>query len=45
MPIGLDESGLPVGIQVAGRRYGDRRLLKIAKVLDNYAEKFLCPLQ
>jgi len=45
MPIGLGPSGLPVNIQVAGKRYSDRRLLKVAKVLDNYTDKFLYPLQ
>jgi amidase len=45
MPIGLGQSGLPVNIQVAGKRYGDRRLLKVAKVLDSYSDKFQYPLQ
>ncbi len=45
MPIGLGQSGLPVNIQVAGKRYSDRRLLKVAKVLDSYADKFQYPLQ
>ncbi len=45
MPIGLGQSGLPVNIQVAGRRYSDRRLLKVAKTLDHYADEFLYPLQ
>ena len=45
MPIGLGPSGLPVNIQVAGKRYGDRRLLKVAKVLDSYSDKFQYPLQ
>lgn len=45
MPIGLGPSGLPVNIQVAGKRYSDRRLLTVAKVLDDYTEKFLYPLQ
>lgn len=45
MPIGLGSSGLPVNIQVAGKRYSDRRLLEVAKVLDSYTDKFLYPLQ
>ncbi len=45
MPIGLGQSGLPVNIQVAGKRYCDRRLLKVAKVLDAYSDKFQYPLQ
>nr|WP_315490094.1 amidase [uncultured Rhodoferax sp.] len=45
MPIGLGTSGLPVSIQVAGKRFSDRRLLQVAKVLDRYSEKFKYPLQ
>ena len=45
MPIGLGHSGLPVNIQVAGKRYSDRRLLKVAKVLDSYSDKVQHPLQ
>ncbi len=45
MPIGLGQSGLPVNIQVAGKRYSDRRLLKVAQVLDSYSDKFQYPLQ
>ncbi|MEI8031523.1 MAG: amidase [Comamonadaceae bacterium] len=45
MPIGLGPSGLPVNIQVAGKRFSDRRLLKVAKVLDSYADKLRYPLQ
>lgn len=45
MPIGLGPSGLPVSIQVAGKRYSERRLLQVAKVLDDYTDKFQYPLQ
>jgi amidase len=45
MPIGLGRSGLPVNIQVAGKRYSDRRLLKVAKVLDSYSQELQYPLQ
>lgn len=45
MPIGLGSCGLPVNIQVAGKRFSDRRLLKLAKVLEHYTEKFQYPLQ
>ncbi|CAD5366733.1 Amidase domain-containing protein [Rubrivivax sp. A210] len=45
MPIGLGPSGLPVNLQVAGKRYSDRRLLQVAKVLDDYTDKFQYPLQ
>lgn len=45
MPIGLGESGLPVNVQVAGKRYTDRRLLKVAKSLSQFAERFSYPLE
>jgi amidase len=45
MPIGLGDSGLPVNVQVVGRRYTDRRLLKVANVLDAHTEKFDYPLE
>jgi amidase len=44
MPIGLGESGLPINVQVVGKRYTDHRLLKVAKILDGYSEKFQYPL-
>jgi amidase len=44
MPIGLGASGLPINVQVVGKRYADRRLLNVAKTLDRYAEKFDYPL-
>ena len=44
MPIGMGESGLPVNVQVAGKRYHDFRLLNTAKVLEQYAEKMVYPL-
>ena len=34
LPMGLDERGLPFGIQVVGRRYHDHRLLSIARTLE-----------
>ena len=34
MPVGLSKGGLPVGIQVAGRRWQDEKLLDVASVLD-----------
>jgi amidase len=45
MPIDLGPSGLPINIQVAAKRYSDRRLLQVAKVLDEYTDKFQYPLQ
>ena len=34
LPAGLDELGLPFGLQVIGRSYADRRLLSVAKALE-----------
>lgn len=34
LPAGTDTDGLPFGIQVVGRRYGDRRLLSAARALE-----------
>jgi amidase len=34
LPVGLTESGLPVGVQVVGPFLSDLRLLRIAEVLD-----------
>jgi amidase len=35
LPIGHDEDGLPIGIQVAGKRFSDLDLLKVAEVIDS----------
>jgi Asp-tRNA(Asn)/Glu-tRNA(Gln) amidotransferase A subunit family amidase len=34
LPIGQDENGMPIGIQVVGKRFSDLELLKIAKAID-----------
>ena len=34
LPAGLDEFGMPFGLQVIGRSYADRRLLSVARVLE-----------
>ncbi|HEY9855300.1 MAG TPA: amidase [Stenomitos sp.] len=31
IPLGLDSTGLPVGVQIVGRRWGDRRLLALVE--------------
>lgn len=36
MPIGHDHDGLPIGVQLVGRRYADRDLLQVAAVLDAF---------
>jgi amidase len=33
IPLGQDQEGLPIGVQLVGRRWDDERLLAIAKVL------------
>lgn len=33
VPLGEDREGLPIGVQVVGRRWGEERLLAIAKLL------------
>lgn len=43
MPVGLVESGLPVNVQVVGKRYNDHRLLRVAKVLSQYSEEISYP--
>ena len=43
MPMGLGESGLPVNVQVVGKRYNDHRLLKVAKALSQYSEEISYP--
>lgn len=42
LPCGFSSEGLPIGLQLTGRRWGDARLLGVAKAL----EKLLppCPL-
>ena len=35
MPCGLDEAGMPFGIQLVGRRHGEARLLSIARALES----------
>jgi len=45
MPIALSKDSLPINIQVVGKRYEDFKLLEIAKILDDYSEKFHVPLQ
>lgn len=34
LPVGLDESDMPFGLQLIGRTYDDRRLLAVAKALE-----------
>lgn len=36
IPCGLDRTGAPFGLQVSGKRYGDRELLGVAAALERY---------
>ena len=38
IPCGRDPSGMPFGIQVCGRRFGDRRTLAIAAALERFLQ-------
>ena len=38
IPCGRDHTGMPFGIQVCGRRYGDRRTLAIAAALEQHLQ-------
>jgi Asp-tRNA(Asn)/Glu-tRNA(Gln) amidotransferase A subunit family amidase len=38
IPCGRDPTGMPFGIQVCGRRFGDRRTLRIAAALERYLQ-------
>lgn len=44
MPVALCNDGLPIGVQVVGRRYRDRDLLAFGKLLDQHREPFSYPL-
>ncbi|BCM18819.1 amidase [Mesorhizobium sp. J8] len=43
MPVGLDREGLPIGIQLVGRRHSDMKLLATAKALTRLTEGFVRP--
>jgi len=38
IPCGRDHAGMPFGIQICGRRYGDRRTLAIAAALEAHLQ-------
>lgn len=44
LPIGLSNQGLPIGVQLVGKRYEDFKLMQVAKTLDPYLEQFAYPL-
>ena len=43
IPIGQSKSGLPIGVQVVGKRWQDRELLAIAQQIDEIAGDFQHP--
>jgi amidase len=43
IPIGRDPDGLPIGIQIVGRRWEDERVLAIAAILAEAAGRFEPP--
>lgn len=43
IPIGRDPDGLPIGVQIVGRRWGEERLLAIAEKLVEVAGPFRWP--
>jgi amidase len=38
LPCGLDHTGMPFGIQICGRRFGDWRVLSIAAALERHLQ-------
>ena len=43
IPIGMTSEGLPVGVQIHGKRWHDYRLLQIAKELEKLTDGFIKP--
>lgn len=43
IPVALDSQGLPIGVQLIGRRWGDERLLAIAEAVSRVAGGFRRP--
>jgi amidase len=43
MPLGLDSQGLPIGVQLVGKRYADFALLQAAQAIDAYHDKVELP--
>lgn len=43
VPVKLTEDGLPIGIQLIGKRWQDRKLLSIAKIFTSIAGQFKIP--
>jgi amidase len=43
LPSGLDRSGLPIGVQLVGKRWSDSRLLGIARAICGFTSGFQPP--
>jgi amidase len=43
VPVGLDRDGLPIGVQLVGRRWDDWRLLGIARAIDAISGQYRIP--
>ena len=43
LPLGLSEEGMPVGVQVVGKRHHDFDVLALGKMLEQYTEKVHFP--
>lgn len=43
IPIGKSQEGLPIGVQIVGRKWSDRKLLMIAKALEEVASGYERP--
>ncbi|TGT18480.1 amidase, partial [Mesorhizobium sp. M3A.F.Ca.ET.174.01.1.1] len=41
IPIGVDREGLPIGVQLVGRRHSDMKLLAAAKALARLTDAFV----
>ena len=42
-PIGLTDTGLPVGVQIIGPQYGDLTCLRFARLLEQHYRAFVPP--
>ncbi|MCX8128788.1 MAG: amidase [Clostridia bacterium] len=43
IPVGFSSEGLPIGVQLVGKRFSDQKLLSIAQVLSDIADSFRNP--
>jgi amidase len=43
IPAGLDRDGLPIGVQLVGKRWDDWRLLGIARAIDGMVGGYRTP--